>query len=124
MPLSRPINDAHPTAPDFLQNLIIPYSPNSIARIELAEHVIKRFIWLRLVSVAVDSFDKETVETKTATNAQWRSTLLANAQLILVIEGNRTVQQAHGKGAGKVQPLRIKNRKLRPLLRDIPRAFG
>jgi hypothetical protein len=42
--LSRPINDAHPAAPDLLQNLIIAYSPIGVTPIDFAEHVIKRFI--------------------------------------------------------------------------------
>jgi hypothetical protein len=44
MPLPRPINEPHPAAPYFFQNLIIAHPPIGIAHIEFAEHVIKRFI--------------------------------------------------------------------------------
>jgi hypothetical protein len=43
MPLPRPINHAHPTAPDFLKDLIIPYAPIGVTHIEFTEHIIKRF---------------------------------------------------------------------------------
>jgi hypothetical protein len=44
VPLPRPINDAHSAAPDFFQNVIIPYSPIGVAYVELAKHVIKGFL--------------------------------------------------------------------------------
>jgi hypothetical protein len=43
MPLSRPINDAHPATPDFFKDLIIAYPPIGVTYIKFAEQVIKRF---------------------------------------------------------------------------------
>jgi hypothetical protein len=75
MPLSRPINYAHPAAPDFFQNLIIAYAPFGIAYIEFPEHVIKRFRlrWtsgrrVTVLPIRTDACGKKAAKTKTSAN--------------------------------------------------------
>ena len=40
---AAPDNHAHPTATDFLKDLIIPYAPIGVTHLEFTEHIIKRF---------------------------------------------------------------------------------
>src|SRR5262249_10005878 len=125
MPLSRPINYAHPAAPDFSQNLIIAKKPLRIGQIEFAEHVIQGFFSLTLVSIDAHTCDKKTVETKTATNAQWRSTVVASVRRFLEIQGDRTARPVHdSQDGGKRLAITNRNRKLRTLFTDIPGAGG
>ena len=44
MPLSRPINYAHPAASDFFQNLIIAQKPIPVLTLNFAEQVVQRWL--------------------------------------------------------------------------------
>jgi hypothetical protein len=75
MPLPRPINYPHPTAPDFFQNLIISYTPIGVTYIEFPEHVIKRFRFrwtygrrVVFLPIRTDSCGKQAAKTKTSSN--------------------------------------------------------
>ena len=52
MPLSRPINNAHPAASDFFENLIIAQPPIGVVHINFAQQVIQR-----LSVLAIRRFD-------------------------------------------------------------------
>ena len=85
MPLAGPINDAHPAAPDFFQNLIIAYAPIGVTHIQFAKHVIKRFVFL---TIGTHSLSEEATEAKTSADARRRSTLWTGCGLFLEIGGN------------------------------------
>jgi hypothetical protein len=81
--MSRPINDAYSTVPDFFQNLIIAYSPLGIPHIEFSEHVLERFLRLRRRDSSAQTLSKQTTQTKTASYARCRSALRAGQRLLL-----------------------------------------
>src|SRR5438046_8908816 len=43
MPVPRPINHAHPTAPEFFKDLIIDYAQIGVTHIDFTKQVIERF---------------------------------------------------------------------------------
>ena len=67
--MSRTINDAYAAAPDFFKDLIIAYSPLGVPYIEFAKHVLKRFLRLRRRNSSAETLSKQTVQTKTASDA-------------------------------------------------------
>jgi len=104
MPLARPINDAHPAAPDFFKDLIIPYAPIGITYIEFPEQVIKRFLlrwswsWsgsVIFVPISADPCRKKAAQTKTASDARCRPALGAGTRLLLEVHRVRTGGLAH-----------------------------
>jgi hypothetical protein len=102
MPLARPINDAHPAAPDFFKDLIIPYAPIGITYIEFPEQVIKRFLlrwsWggsVIFVPISADPCRKKAAQTKTASHARCRPALGAGTRLLLEIHRVRTGGLGH-----------------------------
>src|SRR5437773_12575638 len=101
MPLSGPINHAHPAASDFFQNLIVAQVPICVGSVNFTQQVIERFLGLRAIAVGVNTRREKTVQTKTATNSRCRSTLWADARFILEGEGNRSVGRTHARGKGK-----------------------
>src|SRR2546430_922589 len=101
MPLSGPINHAHPAASDFFQNLIVAQVPICVGSVNFTQQVIERFLGLRAIAVGVNTRREKTVQTKTATNSRCRSTLWADARFILEGEGNRSVGRTHARRKGK-----------------------
>ncbi len=85
MSLSRPVNDAHPAAPDLFQNLIVPDVPIGIEHADFAEHVIQRFIRAIAVSISADALCEETTQAKTTANARHRSTLGTEGRFLFAI---------------------------------------
>src|SRR5882757_5266366 len=95
MPLSRPINNAHPAASDFFQNLIIAQQPICVETVDLAEQVIQRWLVRRMVAVGFNTRGEKTVQTKSATNARCRPAVCAVARFILEMQRNGTGGRGH-----------------------------
>src|SRR5207247_6304338 len=98
MPLSGPINDAHPAASDFFQNLIFAQVPIRVGSVNFTQQVIERLLGLRAIAVGANTRREKTVQTKTATNSRCRSTLWADARFILEGDGNGTAVRTHARG--------------------------
>jgi hypothetical protein len=81
--MSRSINDAYTATPNFLQDLIIAYSPLGILQIKLAEYVLKRFFRLRRGGPGTQTLSKKAAQTKTAPDTRRRPTLRAGERLLL-----------------------------------------
>src|SRR5260370_3378304 len=101
MPLSGPINHAHPAASDFFQNLIVAQVPICVGSVNFTQQVIERFLGLRAIAVGVNTRREKTVQTKTATNSRCRSTLCEDARFILEGGGKRSVGRIHAMVNGK-----------------------
>ena len=104
MPLTRPINDAHPSAPDFFKDLIIPYAPIGVTYIKFPEQVIKRFRLRRIyggrvivVPVRTDACGEHTAQTKTASDARCRSAFGAGSRLVFEVHRYRNGGHTHGR---------------------------
>src|SRR6266480_5335490 len=97
MPLSSSINNAHPAASDFFQNLIIAQQPICVVIMDLAEQVIQRWLVRCMLAVGVNTRGEKTVQTKSATNARCRPAVCAVARFILEMQRNRTGGRRHGR---------------------------
>ena len=89
MPLPRPINHAHPTAPDFFNDLIVAYAPIGVTYIEFSKQVIKRFLFRRsfggqiaFMPIDANACGEHAAKTKTSPNARCRSALWASKGLV------------------------------------------
>jgi hypothetical protein len=72
MPLSRPINHAHPTASDFFENLVIPEKPIPILTLDIAEQMIHSWLDRRMFAVTVNPpGEKGTSDKDRALRAIW-----------------------------------------------------
>ena len=91
--MSRPINHADPTAPDFFQNLIIAYSPLGVLHVEFSEHILKRFFRRPQGNPAAQTLSKQTTQTETAPNTRCRSALRTGKRFLL--QSNRNRNAAH-----------------------------
>src|SRR6202008_1647554 len=71
MTLARAIDDAHSTAPDFFQDLIVANPPIGIAHVDYMENLLK---CLRGFRFAVDSAMEHAIQAKPTSHARCRST--------------------------------------------------
>src|SRR5438094_1848493 len=69
MTLARAINDAHPAASDFLQDLIIANPPIGIAHVDVIENLFER---LRGLSFAAEGAAEHAIQAKPAPYARCR----------------------------------------------------
>jgi hypothetical protein len=95
MPLSRPINYAHPTASDFFENLVIPEKPIPILTLDIAEQMIQSWLDRRMFAVTVNPLGKKALQTKTAPYARYGAASCADARLILKMQRDRTSGGTH-----------------------------
>jgi hypothetical protein len=85
MPLACPVNNTHPAAPDFLQDLIVPYAPIGVTYLKFPEHIVQRF---GLLSISSYTLGEQASQAKTASDARSRSTLWTECRFLLEIRGN------------------------------------
>src|SRR5205814_1744845 len=90
---ARAINDAHPAASDFLQDLIIANPPIGIAHVDVIENLFER---LRGLSFAAEGAAEHAIQAKPAPYARCRSTLFARSDTVLDSHGVGDVARAHG----------------------------
>src|SRR5215211_934814 len=97
MPLPRAINNSHPAASDFFQNLVIAQQPISVVTTNLAKQLIQgRLVWC-ILAVGVNTRGEKTLQTKSATNVRCRPAVCAVARFILEMQRNWTGGRRHGE---------------------------
>src|SRR5690348_4742320 len=97
MSLSRAINDAHPSAPNFFKNLIIPKEPISILTRDVVEQIIEGLLDRRIlaITVAVHTCRKKAVQTKAVPHARCGPTFCADARFIFDTKRSSTGGRTH-----------------------------
>ena len=78
MSLARAINDAHPPASDFFQNLIITDAPIGIAHVDFAEQPLESAL---IFALRAETTQQQAIQTKPTPDARGRSTLFAGCDL-------------------------------------------
>src|SRR5438270_1472426 len=97
MPLSRPVNDAHPATPDFFQNLVITEPPIDVAHVDFIEDALERLV---ILSLSAQTSIEQAVQAQTAANPRCRTALCAGNQLVFQLRRTRNVGRVHiGCGA-------------------------
>src|SRR6516164_5839021 len=97
MPLSRAINDAHPSAPNLFKNLIIPEQPIPILTPDVVEQIIEGLLDHRMlaVTVALNACRKKAVQTKAVPHARYGPTFCADARFTFDTKRSRTGGRTH-----------------------------
>src|SRR5262245_18026036 len=105
MPLSRAINDAHPSAPDLFKNLIIPEEPIPILTRDVVEQIIEGLLDRRMLAVtaAINACGKKTVQTKAVPHARCGPTFCADALFIFDTKRSRTGRRTHSGAEHKTR---------------------
>ena len=103
MPLSRAVNDAHPAASYFFQNLIIPKKPIPILTMYVAEQIIQGRLRLGMLSVtvAINARGKKTLQTKAAPHARSGPAFCTEARFNFELKRYGTAGRTH-RGATSI----------------------
>src|SRR6516162_11450282 len=97
MPLSRAINDAHPSSPNLFKNLIIAEEPIPILTRNVMEQIIEGLLDRRMlaVTVAINACRKKAVQTKAMPHVRCGPTFCADARFIFDTKRSRTDGRTH-----------------------------